>query len=73
MRDKIIYFPSVIKEIMNYNLMEEAEKYYFEEEDEFPMEYSAALRAIASVEMEGQEDVDEEYMESLSQDVDIDG
>jgi hypothetical protein len=46
--DNIIYFPSVIKTAVNYKLIEKAEEYYYDEDDEFPMEYSAAIRSVAT-------------------------
>ncbi|CAJ1932221.1 unnamed protein product [Cylindrotheca closterium] len=45
--DKIIYFPSISKTIVHNDLFEKAEEYYFEEGDEFPMDYIMALRSIA--------------------------
>jgi hypothetical protein len=72
LKDELIYFPSVIKTLVNFSLIEEAEKYYFEEDDEFPMEYSAALRSVATeFMMADDDDVDEEYMEKLAMDVAI--
>eukprot|EP00980_Cylindrotheca_fusiformis_P021639 scaffold8505_cov130-Cylindrotheca_fusiformis.AAC.5 len=74
--DKIIYFPSLIKTIINYSLLEEAEKFYFEEEDEFPSDYSIALRSVAfeKEEAEGDEGdngMDDELMERLSMSVQL--
>ena len=48
----------------------------FEEEDEFPLEYSSALRSIATNNMLGDDDgddddADEEYMATLAMDVEI--
>jgi hypothetical protein len=72
MRDELIYFPSVSKAIVNGDLVEEAEKYYYDEEDEFPMLYSAAMRAIVAASMsEDDADLDEEYMSKLALDVEI--
>mmetsp|Transcript_32251 Transcript_32251/g.78672 ORF Transcript_32251/g.78672 Transcript_32251/m.78672 type:complete len:334 (+) Transcript_32251:80-1081(+) len=77
MVDKIIYFPSVQSSIVNYTLIEEAEKQYFDEEDEYPMDLTVALRTVATEAMAedgddaGGDDVDEEYMASLAQDVEI--
>ena len=75
MADKIIYFPSVQSSIVNYTLIEEAEKHYFDEEDEYPMDLSVALRTVATEAMaeddDAGDDVDEEYMASLAQDVEI--
>jgi hypothetical protein len=74
-RDKIIYFPTVTKSLINYRLLEEAEKHYFDEEDEFPMDYSIALREVAfsktKIDSEGNDDdyediFDDEMMERLS-------
>jgi hypothetical protein len=48
-KDEFIFFPSVAHTIMNYSLTDEAEKHYFDEVDEFPMEYTAALRSTAEV------------------------
>ncbi|OEU23552.1 hypothetical protein FRACYDRAFT_233726 [Fragilariopsis cylindrus CCMP1102] len=47
-KDKIIYFPSCQELILNYTLMEEAETYYYNSEDEFPIEYSKGLRTVVS-------------------------
>jgi len=65
--DEFIYFPSVYKKVLDYSLIEEAEKDYFHEDDEFPVEYSAALRAVAANYI-GDEDTD--YMESMAIDLD---
>mmetsp|Transcript_25438 Transcript_25438/g.41777 ORF Transcript_25438/g.41777 Transcript_25438/m.41777 type:complete len:256 (-) Transcript_25438:847-1614(-) len=72
MKDEFIYFPSVIKTIVDYTLLEEAEKFYYEEEDEFPQDLSIGLRSVATMAMaEDDDDVDEEYMSALAQDVEI--
>ena len=74
MNDEFIHFPTVSKTIISYALMEEAEKYYYEEDDEFPMDYSAALRSVVTTNMIGDDnndDIDEEYMAKLALDVDI--
>eukprot|EP00339_Tiarina_fusa_P027593 CAMPEP_0117009978 /NCGR_PEP_ID=MMETSP0472-20121206/8918_1 /TAXON_ID=693140 ORGANISM="Tiarina fusus, Strain LIS" /NCGR_SAMPLE_ID=MMETSP0472 /ASSEMBLY_ACC=CAM_ASM_000603 /LENGTH=314 /DNA_ID=CAMNT_0004712407 /DNA_START=320 /DNA_END=1265 /DNA_ORIENTATION=+ len=73
MRDEVIYFPSVAKCIINYTLMEEAEPHYFDEDDEFPADYSGALREVATG-IIGEEDddaPDEDYMAALAMDVAI--
>jgi len=78
MKDEILYFPSVTKCILNYTLTEQAEQYYFEEEDEFPVLYSGALRAVVdkivgeSGKGEEDDDDDEDYMAALALDVDVD-
>lgn len=69
MKDEFIFFPSVAKTIMSYDLMEEAEKHYFDDMDEIPIEVSAGLRSIACGMLD--DDIDEEYMESMAADVDL--
>ena len=56
--DKIIYFPSIIKTIVNMDLFEKAEEYYFDNEEEFPAAYSMGLRTIAFDRMDGEGDAD---------------
>ena len=46
MEDTIKYFPSCSKLILSYSLMDEAEKYYYGDDDEFPLEYSKGLRTV---------------------------
>jgi DNA repair exonuclease SbcCD ATPase subunit len=70
MKDEFIYFPSVTKTVVNYTLIEEAEKFYYEEEDEYPQDLAIGLRSVASMRLvEEDDDVDEEYMSALAQDV----
>jgi myosin protein heavy chain len=69
LKDEFIFFPSVARTIMNYDLMEEADKYYFDEEDELPIDVSAGLRSVASNYLD--EDVDEEYMEAMAANVEL--
>jgi len=71
--DKIIFFPSITKTIVNYDLFEKAEEYYFDEDDEFPTDYSMGLRSVAfeRLEAEGDDDddegeMDDDLMERLS-------
>ena len=72
--DKIVFFPSVIKTIINYDLFEKAEKYYFEEDDEYPSDYAMSLRAVAFERLEAEQDangndddeMDDDMMERLS-------
>jgi hypothetical protein len=71
-KDKFILFPTVAAALINYALIEEAEKYYYEDDDEFPMEYTKALRSVAfMLGVDESDDVDEAYMERLGMDVDI--
>ena len=59
--------------ISNYDLIEEAERHYYDEEDEFPVLYTGALRSIvlnALAEQKG-EGLDLEYMEPLSMDMEL--
>ena len=37
--------------ITNMTLIEEAEKHYYDEEDEFPLDYTAALRSNCAMKM----------------------
>ena len=70
--DQIVFFPSVTSLAVSYDLIEKAEEYYFDEEDEFPMQYSAALRSIACERLEeSNDDGDEEYMAMLAADVEL--
>ena len=48
-KDEIIFFPSVAKLVMKGDLQEGAEAHYWEEEDEFPLEYSKALKSVPPV------------------------
>jgi hypothetical protein len=71
-KDEVIFFPSVTKCLVNYSLIEEAEKDWYDEEEEFPMDYSAALRTTATESMAGEdEDQDDDYMMKLAMDVEI--
>jgi len=49
MEDSLVYFPSCKKLIMSHELMEEAEKFFHDREDEFPPEYSKALKTVVAV------------------------
>lgn len=75
--DKVVYFPSVGRLILKADLMEEAEKHYYDEEDEWPIEYTKALKSVVreistkESSSEIDEDEDEEYMEKLATDVEI--
>ena len=66
-----MYFPSILRAIVDYTLIEEAEKHYYEEEDEFPIIYAAVLRAEASNQLTEHDDgrPDEDYMARLASDV----
>ena len=76
MKDDIVFFPSVQTLIMKNSLQDEAEKYYWEEEDEFPPEYSKALKTVVREQGYRFDDDDGNgdnyaYMEKLAQDVDL--
>jgi hypothetical protein len=45
--DKFVIFPSVTKVLSGSEVYEEAEKYYYDRGDEYPLKYIAALRAVA--------------------------
>jgi hypothetical protein len=71
-KDEVILFPSVTNCFVNGTLIEEAEKYWYDEDDEFPMDYSAALRCTATESMAPEdEDQDDDYMLKLAMDVEI--
>ena len=78
-QDKIVYFPSVGRLILKADLIEEAEKYYYDEDDEWPIEYTKALKSVVRAIFAANstsknvmdEDEDEEYMEKLATDVEI--
>ena len=76
MKDEIVMFPSVSKLILKNDLTIEAENYYYEEDDEFPPEYSKALKTVvrSAAKTEEETEIDEEndaYIEKLATDVDI--
>ena len=79
LKDEIIYFPSVAKLIITNTLQDQAEEYYYDDEDEFPLEYSKCLKTVCKdqglvKESLGDDDENEEndaYMEKLAQDVEI--
>jgi hypothetical protein len=77
MKDEIIFFPSISKLIMNAELMEEAETHYFDEGDEFPIQYTKMLKNAVMVVNPLQEGSEEqghdsdEYMAKLGMDVEL--
>ena len=72
MKDEFINFPSVIQTIVDYRLIEEAEKFYFREEDEYPQDLSIGIRSVATDCLVAEaNDIDEDYMNSLSQDISL--
>ena len=68
--DKFKVFPSVLSCLAQHKIYEEAEKYYYDPEDEFPLKYTAALREIALAAGGAEEDGD--VVETMAQDVDSD-
>ena len=78
-RDEIIYFPSVSRLILRADLTEEAERHYYDEQDEWPLEYTKALKTVVRENApkdspsaaDDDEEGDEEYMEKLATDVDL--
>jgi hypothetical protein len=46
MKDEIVYLPTCSKLILSNDLMEEAEKYYYDDSDEFIPEYCKAVRSV---------------------------
>ena len=74
MTDTVVYFPSVTRLLMTNKLQEKAEQYYYEDEDEFPAEYSKAFKTVCRekgfVSPEDSAENDD-YMEKLAQDIDL--
>lgn len=76
MKDQVVIFPSVGKLILKGDLTEEAENDYFEEEDEFPLEYTKALKTVvrAAAATAEETEIDQEndaYIEKLATDVEL--
>ena len=74
-KDTIVYFPSVSRLVLKAELTEEAEKHYYDEEDEWPLEYTKALKSVvraSNTESDlANEDDDEDYMDKLAVDVEL--
>mmetsp|Transcript_10367 Transcript_10367/g.25014 ORF Transcript_10367/g.25014 Transcript_10367/m.25014 type:complete len:2030 (-) Transcript_10367:938-7027(-) len=66
--DRFVFYPSLRRLLVQYTLIEKAEEHFYDEEDEFPIEYSAALRAIAC-ESTGDDDSENEEMEQFGVDI----
>jgi len=64
--DKFIVFPSVAWCMVDTDIYEEAEKHYYEEEDEFPLKYTGAMRSLG-IEVGGA-DEDVEHMMEMAMD-----
>ena len=71
MNDTMIYFPSVPQTVVDYRLIEEAERFYFDDVDEFPQDLSIGLRSVATefILSSQDDDYDEEYMTAIAQDI----
>jgi hypothetical protein len=72
--DEIIFFPTVARLVMTNVLSDRAESYYYEEEDEFPPEYSKALKTVCRDKglINDEDSIEnDEYREKLAQDVDL--
>lgn len=71
--DMFKYFPSVKNTILNCSLMERAEDFYFDGVQDFPLDYSSALRAAASRFRQNFVEVDERdtYVINMAVDVEI--
>ncbi|KAL3922617.1 MAG: hypothetical protein SGILL_002111 [Bacillariaceae sp.] len=65
LKDEYVYFPTVARSIVDYSLTEEAERHYFEEEDEFPTVYTASLRQVA-IGLVAEDNLDYDYMGMLA-------
>jgi hypothetical protein len=42
----MVYYPSCRRLVLTKDLLDEAEKHYYDEDDEFPQEYSKAVRTV---------------------------
>ena len=75
MKDEVLFFPTVTRLIMTNTLMERAELYYYEEDDDaFPPEYSKALKTVcreSGLVKDDESTENDDYMEKLAQDVDL--
>jgi hypothetical protein len=68
--DKMIVFPSVAACLLGYDVYEEAEKHYYDPEDDYPLKYTAALRDLSL--QAGGADEDVEHMETMGMGCDSD-
>eukprot|EP00980_Cylindrotheca_fusiformis_P004220 scaffold915_cov65-Cylindrotheca_fusiformis.AAC.6 len=64
--DTMIVYPSVAGCLAGYDVYEEAEKHYYDPEDEYPLKYTAALRDLALAAGGGEEDT--QHMDTMSMD-----
>jgi hypothetical protein len=71
MKDEIVFFPSVQGLVMKNSLQDEAEKYYLKEEDEFPHEYTEALKSVVREQGYDFNADNDAYMEKLAQAVEV--
>jgi hypothetical protein len=46
LKDKMVYYPSCRRLVLTKDILDEAEKHYYDEDDEFPPEYSKAVRTV---------------------------
>ena len=69
--DKFVAFPTITKCLAGTEIYDEAEKHYYDPEDEFPLKYIAALKDIAIKAGVARTDDDEE-MERMNQEIDSD-
>ena len=66
-KDEMIIFPTMAECLAGADVYEEAEKYYYDPEDEYPLKYTAALRDIVIDEVP---DHDLEDMAAMAMDID---
>jgi CRP-like cAMP-binding protein len=64
---KFKVFPSVAALLVGYDIYEEAEKHYYDPEDEYPLKYVAALKEIAIA--DGALDEDLDHMETMAMEI----
>lgn len=49
LENKVVYYPTCTDLILKQTFLKEAEKFYYREQDEFPPEYSSAIKSAARV------------------------
>ena len=68
--DKFKAFPSICALLVSHDIYEEAEKHYYDPEDEYPLKYIAALKDVAIASGGLDEDLDE--MEAMAVEINSD-
>ena len=76
--DDVVYFPLISSKVLDYSLIEEAEEFYYNEEDGFQQWETVAIQKVVATavakseaEMEEDEVVNNDYMTKLALDVEL--